>query len=261
MGYKVKLDIFEGPFDLLVYLIENAQMNIYDIQVAQITAQYLEYIDTMKRLDVAVATEFMVLAAELIEIKSKLLIPRISLTGESNLEEDPRTQLVEKILEYKRFKKAASLLNDAQEYASLIYEKPQEDISEYLDQPDEYLKMDLTQFVNAFNAFIHKKHKLTEIKKNYQKVERQRITIEQKIAFIKSFFKDKFTKRVSFSQLINEEPSRQNAVITFASLLEMAKGKFITFEQEYTFGEITVIKQEHKEIPAETTKEVPAYEQ
>jgi len=247
MSYKVKLDVFEGPFDLLVYLIENAQMNIYDIQVAEITAQYLDYINTLKKLDVAVATEFMVLAAELIEIKSKLLIPRVSLGEGGEMEDDPRSELVEKILEYKRFKKAAEILQEAEEQAFLIYEKPKEDISAYLEQPDEYLRMDLNQFLNAFNMFLHKKRKVEEIKKNYQRVERQKISIEQKISFIKSFFIDKFRKKVTFSELISEKPNRYNTVITFASLLEMAKEKFVTFEQEQLYGEITVIRQENGE--------------
>ena len=93
MSYKVKLDIFEGPFDLLVYLIENAEMNIYDIQVSKITNQYLAYIDQMKTLDVTLASEFMVLAAALIEIKSKMLLPRIKSEGEGLIDEDPRADI------------------------------------------------------------------------------------------------------------------------------------------------------------------------
>lgn len=257
MSYKVKLDIFEGPFDLLVYLIENAQMNIYDIRIAEITAQYLEYLEDMKRLDVAMATEFMVLAAELIEIKSKLLIPRVSLAEGGEAEEDPRSDLVERLLEYKRFKKAAELLQEAEEATLRIYEKPQEDISEYLNQPDEYLRMDLGQFINAFNMFIHKKHKVAEIKRNYQKVERQKISVEQKIAYIKTFFTEKLLKRVTFRQLIEEKPDKYNAVATFSSLLEMAKEKYVTFEQEKLYGEITVIKQEERQ---QSTEEMPEQE-
>ena len=110
MSYKVKIDQFEGPFDLLVYLIETSEMNIYDIQVAAITRQYMDYIQEMQRLDVEVATEFMVLAAVLIEIKSKMLLPRIKPEGVAGGEGDPREELVERILEYKRFKRAAALL-------------------------------------------------------------------------------------------------------------------------------------------------------
>ena len=102
MGYKVKIQSFEGPFDLLVYLIENAQMSIYDIEISSITRQYLDYIEAMQDMDIAVSTEFMVLASSLIEIKSKMILPRISQSGEVIMEDDPRSELVERILEYKK---------------------------------------------------------------------------------------------------------------------------------------------------------------
>ena len=157
MSYKVKLDVFEGPFDLLVYLIENAEMSIYDINVSEIVAQYVDYIEKMKEMDIPVATEFMVLAASLIEIKSKMLLPRINSDGDEVTAEDPRTELVQKLLEYKRFKAAAAMLSESEEYMQRIFEKPQEDISEYVNQPDEYLKMDISQVVSAFNLFLSKK--------------------------------------------------------------------------------------------------------
>ena len=108
--YKVRLQSFEGPFDLLVYLIETAEMSIYDIKISQITNQYLEYLQAMQERNIAVATEFMVLAASLIEIKSKMILPRVSQEETALTEEDPRTELVERLLEYKRFKQAAQLL-------------------------------------------------------------------------------------------------------------------------------------------------------
>ena len=100
MGYKVKLQAFEGPFDLLVYLIESARMDIYDIRVSEITAQYLEYIGNMQQMDVAVSSEFMVLAAELIELKSRMLLPRQPVEEGGTEPEDPRSELVARLLEY-----------------------------------------------------------------------------------------------------------------------------------------------------------------
>ena len=155
--YKVRLQSFEGPFDLLVYLIETAEMNIYDIKISQITNQYLEYMQAMKERDVFVSTEFMVLAASLIEIKSKMILPRVSQEDGALLEEDPRTELVERLLEYKRFKQAARLLEEREESGTRIFEKPQEDISIYLQNPDEYLSLDIKQFAAAFRLFIEKK--------------------------------------------------------------------------------------------------------
>ena len=123
MSYKVKLQTFEGPFDLLVYLIENAQMSIYDIEIKSITGQYLEYIKAMQEMDIAVATEFMVLASSLIEIKSKMILPRISESGENMIEEDPRRELVARLVEYKKFKQAARILQEQEEAAESIFEK------------------------------------------------------------------------------------------------------------------------------------------
>lgn len=154
--YKVRLQSFEGPFDLLVYLIETAEMSIYDIKISQITNQYLEYLQAMQERNIAVATEFMVLAASLIEIKSKMILPRVSQEETALTEEDPRTELVERLLEYKRFKQAAQLLEEREEIGMRMFEKPQEDISAYLENPDEYLSLDLKQFAAAFRLFIEK---------------------------------------------------------------------------------------------------------
>ena len=167
MGYKVKIQSFEGPFDLLVYLIENAQMSIYDIEISSITRQYLDYIEAMQDMDIAVSTEFMVLASSLIEIKSKMILPRISQSGEVIMEDDPRSELVERILEYKKFKKAAEILQQREEAAQDIFDKPQEDISQYLQQPDEYLNLDLKQFAGAFSAFLERRQRIEAVKKHY----------------------------------------------------------------------------------------------
>ncbi len=131
MVYKVKLDVFEGPFDLLVYLIENAEMSIYDIQISEITKQYMDYIEDMQKRDIVLAGEFMILAATLIEIKSKMLLPRNrpeDLEGEI---EDPRSELVEKLIEYKQYKNIAEYLKMQEEINSRIYVKPKEDLSVY----------------------------------------------------------------------------------------------------------------------------------
>lgn len=238
MSYKIKLDIFEGPFDLLVYLIENARMSVYDIQVSEITDQYIRYIENMKALDVNVATEFMVLAAALIEIKSKMLLPRMKADGEEVLEDDPRTELVQKILEYKRFKSAAELLELQEEQNQHIFEKPKEDLAPFTKEADEYLNLDLSQFVKAFHLFLMKKKRLEEIKRNYARVERQKITIESKIEYIRNLFRSKERKKLSFKELLTPESNRYEIVLTFVSMLEMIRQKTITVRQNVNFGEI-----------------------
>ncbi len=256
MSYKIKLDIFEGPFDLLVYLIENARMSVYDIQVSEITDQYMKYIENMKTLDVNLATEFMVLAAELIELKSKMLLPRMKADGEGVLEEDPRSSLVQKILEYKRFKAAAELLELQEEQSQRIFTKPKEDLTPYTKEADEYLNLDLNQFVKAFHLFLQKKKRLEEIRRNYAKVERQKITIESRIEYIRNLFRTKEKKRLNFRELLTPESNRYEVVLTFVSLLEMIRQKAVTVRQNVNFGEIYLsLSEKHKNNRDETTEE------
>ena len=240
MSYKVKLQSFEGPFDLLVYLIENAEMSIYDIRISEITNQYLEYIRAMEENDINVATEFMVLASTLIEIKSKMILPRMSIEGQVMEEEDPRTGLVERILEYKRFKKAAEILQDRQEHSQRIFEKPQEDISGYLENPDEYLSLDLKQFASAFSLFIQKKQKVEAVRKHYTRIERERSTMESRIRMILGAVRRKIGQIFSFCELIPNKDDRYDVVVTFMSLLEMAKERVIRIEQKSLYGDIEV---------------------
>lgn len=241
MSYKVKLQSFEGPFDLLVYLIENAQMSIYDIKISEITSQYLAYIQSMQETDVYVASEFMVLASALIEIKSKMILPRMVDAGDGGVvEEDPRTELVQRLLEYKRFKQAAEILAEQEERCSHIYEKPQEDISAYLEEPDEYLRLDLAQFAAAFNLFIQKKQKVDSVRKHYTRIERERARMEERISYIAGVLKKSIGQFFSFKEFIHNKKDRYDVVVTFVSLLEMAKNRIVHVEQSSTYGDIQV---------------------
>ena len=182
----------------------------------------------------------LLLAAELIEIKSKMLLPRIKPEGVAGGEGDPREELVERILEYKRFKRAAALLEDRQEAMEAVLEKPKEDLSPYTKEPDEYLNLDIRQFAAAFHLFLHKRKKVEEIRKNYARVERQKMTIEDRIQSILKLFRQKAMKKITFLQLVEEEDSRYNRVVTFVSLLEMAKQRLVKVKQQETFGEIVI---------------------
>ena len=234
--YKVKLDTFEGPFDLLVYLIENAQMSIYDIQVSEITSQYLAYMEKMKEMNVNISTEFIVLAAELIEIKSKMLLPRANPDDIYATEEDPRSDLVERLLEYKRFKKGAAILDEQNQRMANVFEKPQEDISVYLDSPDEILDLDIKQFANAFDLFLRKKQRIEEVKRHYQRVERQRETVENRMVHIKNVFKNIGKKTLLFKELVpkkDKEKEMKKASdssldnrITLSLLIKLLIGQF-----------------------------------
>ncbi len=238
--YKVKLKSFEGPFDLLVYLIENAEMSIYDIKISEITNQYLAYIREMEEQNVALASEFMVLASSLIEIKSKMILPRATEDGQEITEEDPRTELVERLLEYKRFKELSQMLEEREERSLNIFEKPQEDISRYLENPDEYLSLDLKEFAAAFRLFIQKKQRVEAVRKHYTRIERERASMEKRISYILQQVRGKIGQVFSFKDFIRDKKDRYDVVVTFMSLLEMAKARAVKVEQRKTYGDIEV---------------------
>jgi len=255
MRYKVKLDAFEGPFDLLVYLIENARMNIYDIQVAEITAGYMSYIEKAKSFDIALTSEFLVLAATLIEIKSKMLLPRIIVDDDGNTElEDPRSELVSRLLEYKRFKNAAEALEKCEELALRSHEKPKEDPALYTNEPDVYLDLDIKKFIKAFKQFLMKKQKLEKIKKDYDLSSETRCTTEEKIDFIKNIFKVKNKRTVNFKELLQEENDKYELVLTFSSVLEMARLRSIKLTQRVPFGDIKITDWGEKDGEQENDK-------
>ena len=236
MAYKVKLDIFEGPFDLLVYLIENAEMNIYDIQVSEITSQYLSYMALLQDYNVELASEFMVLAATLIEIKSRMLLPRPKTDGIEGVFEDPRAEIVQKILEYKKYKTAAENLEKLEELGLKVYSKPQEDLGQYTKEPDEFVDLDLSQFVRAFNLFIQKKKKIEDIQKKYAKIEREQVSVEQRMAQIRLLFQGK--SGIAFHDLIPDYQDRYDIVLTFVSVLELIRLNQVSVRQHTSLGEI-----------------------
>lgn len=240
MSYKVKLDIFEGPFDLLVYLIESARMSIYDVRLSEITSQYIDYITRMSEPDVDVASEFMVLAAELIDLKSKLLLPRRFQESDEIAGEKPGSDLVERLLEYKKFKRASEELQNRESMNFHIYEKPQEDISEYLESPDEYLQLGIDEFIKAFLAFLGKKKKIRDIKDRYEYIECEKISTEEKMNFIKSLFLSNPGRKISFSETVQEKGDKYELALSFSSMLEMIKQRKLNANQKRIFGEIMI---------------------
>ena len=241
MSYRVRLNVFEGPFDLLVYLIEHAQMSIYDIRIAEITDQYVQYVSRMQEADINISTEFMVLAAELLEIKSKMLLPRSvpEEDGESTYE-DPRTELVARLREYKLFKELSHMLEERHEETAARLEKPQEDLSEFTGEPDEYLNLDMDQFTAAFEAFLQRKKNLEEIRAHHIRTEKQRITTELRMGEIRNFFVDSGQREADFMELVPRADDKYEISVTFSSVLEMMKEHRLDAEQKKLFGDITV---------------------
>ena len=244
--YKVRIDKFEGPFDLLVYLIQNAKMDIYDIRVAEITEQYIAYLKEMGELNVEVSSEFIVLAAVLIRLKSRMLLPRVNEIGEIVIDEDPRMELASRLAEYVRTKKIAEMLQERMEANECVHEKPAEDMSIYLDSPDELLKTDIEQFVSAFNAFLQKKKRVADVKKRYQRIKRDRASIEERINYMSMIIKDRVSvgESIDFVRLVPEDADRYDVTLSFMSLLEMIKMQEVDAKQDRNYGNISVIKKE-----------------
>ena len=269
MSYRVRTNLFEGPFDLLVYLIEHARMSIYDIRISEITAQYMKYVEQMREADVNLASEFMVLAAQLLEIKSKMLLPRTVIDEEGEtVYEDPRTELVAKLAEYKKYKAASEMLEERREIAAASLEKPQEDLTEFTGEPDEYLILDADKFKLAFEDFLQRKKRLDEIRAHHIRTEKQRITTEARIAGIRNFFRElPEGQRANFNELVQNKESKYDISITFSSVLEMMKERQLDAEQRKLFGDIEVYATEHlmdDPAPADETTvegEQPAEEQ
>ncbi|MDR1496462.1 MAG: segregation/condensation protein A [Clostridiales Family XIII bacterium] len=234
----MKLNIFEGPFDLLVYLIENAEMSIYDIRISEITAQYLRYIRGMEEKDVMAYAEFLVLAATLIDIKAKMLLPRITPEGEEL--PDPRADLTQKLIEYTRFKRRAAALGELMEAAALKFSKPREDLTQWSGDPDEYLNLEMDKFIAAFKAFIYKRQKNDEIRRMRDRVLRDKVSVATKKTFIERILTKARGGLAMFRDLLAPKADKYDKVVTFVSLLELVKSGAVGVRQDGNFREIEV---------------------
>ncbi len=241
MSYKVKLEIFEGPFDLLVYLIERAEMSIYDIRISEITEQYLAAIDEYKNMNIDVSTEFLVLAATLIEIKSKMLLPGSTGPSEDEIPEDPRKELVQKILEYKKFKQAAQLLAGREEIIIDRWYKPQEDLAEYdNDHAFDVLVLEPDRFLAVFREFLEKRRRLEEIQTRYQRSARTRarVSIRDKMRQIRRYLTTK--EKITFREIMTDCEDHYEVAVAFVAMLEMMRSGRIRVKQKVNFGEIMI---------------------
>jgi len=236
--YQVKLEIFEGPLDLLLYLIKQQEVDIYDIPIARITQQYLEYIEIMKSLDLDVAGEFLVMAATLIKVKSKMLLPRHE-ELEGPEAEDPRRDLVQQLLEYKKFKEAASRLEEREDHQRLMYPRPKGAFEKQDDAPAEPPKPEvgLIDLLQAFRQVVERIDKV----KLYQIVGED-ITIEERLDFVLKEITER--KRMKFFDLFVNETRKLVMVVTFFALLELIRLGHVTVTQEGLYGDILIIKVE-----------------
>lgn len=232
----VKLNVYDGPLDLLLDLIKKNEMDIYDIKVAEITSQYLEYLKQIKQLDLEVAGEFIVMAATLIYIKSKMLLPQDG-TAEDDDGTDPRAELVRKLLEYQAFKHAARELGLLEDERGKVFTRQ---LSEYylsdLDAQDidiDNFSANLYDLLSAFQTVIAKAGK-----ENVHEVFEQIVTIEEKISEIRTRLLD--SKKVVFSELFSQGWTRNLLIVTFLAVLEIVRTKVARVTQEKQYGEIYI---------------------
>lgn len=236
MTYKVKLDVFEGPLDLLLYLIQKEEVDIYDIPIAKITDQYLEYLELMKLLDLGIAGEFLVMAATLMHIKSKMLLPPEPVEGEEAAEEDPRAELVKRLLEYKKFKEAASELSHMESQHKHFFARvgPGIDIED-LPKEETFFEASLFDLITAFTKV------LKEIPKEiFYKVVKDEFTVSEKIHDVLHMVIDQ--KKVLFTDLFRAAKTKFEIITIFLALLELIKIKEVMIIQAEPFGEIEITK-------------------
>jgi segregation and condensation protein A len=232
--YKVKLEIFEGPLDLLLYLIKRDELDIYDISIERITRQYLEYLQAFKELNIDVAGEFIVMAANLLYMKSRSLLPVDQQPPEEEAEEDdPRWELIRQLIEYKKFKEAAAQLHDRALEQENIFVRGGISISESL-RPLLLGEVGIFQLINAFQNVI----KRVEAREELQQIFGENYTVSDKIETILARVSE--GGALKFSELFAEMASRVEIVVTFLALLELIRLKQVRAVQPGQFGEIEI---------------------
>lgn len=248
MALSVKLEVFEGPLDLLLHLIEKNKIDIYDIPIADIADQYLEYVSAMDTQDLDVVSDFLVMAATLLDIKTRLLLP--AEVNEDGEEEDPRQELVERLLEYKMYKYISGELREQEADAGFVlYKEPTvpEEVSKYVPpvELDELLSdVDVLRLTRLFQMVMKKqKDKIDPIRSNFRTVQRETFKVSDKIVNIINFASRK--KNFSFVELLEAQASKTEIIVTFLAVLELMKMGKISLNQE-GFNEDIII--EAKEI-------------
>lgn len=247
MAIPVKLEVFEGPLDLLLHLIDKNKIDIYDIPIVEITEQYLAYIKNMETGDMNVMSEFLVMAATLIDIKCKMLLPKE--VNEEGEEEDPRAELVQKLLEYKMYKFMSFELRDRQvDAARNLYREQHlpEEVAAYR-QPVDYGElvgdMTLSRLHEIFKSIVRKQEdKIDPIRSRYGNIEKEEIDMDAKMLYVEAYAKEH--KTFSFRKLLEKQENKMEVIVTFLIILELMKTGMILIRQENIFDDILITSTE-----------------
>jgi len=236
--YKVKLEVFEGPLDLLLYLIKKEEVDIYDIPIERITSQYMEYLSLMQLLNLEVAGEFLVMAATLMYIKSRMLLPEDQQVTDTEPEEgeDPRWELIRQLVEYKKFKDAALQLAQREAETSRMFPRraDAELAAKAADVP--LAEVSIFDLINAFNTVLKK----AQEKEDFREIIEEQFTVSDKIEELLYTLRDR--TELVFSEVFAKAGSRAEVVVTFLALLELIRLKRLKVQQPEAFGEIHVVK-------------------
>lgn len=247
MTISYKLEKFEGPLDLLLHLIDKNKVDIYDIPIVEITEQYLNYIKQMETEDMNIMSEFLVMAATLIDIKCRMLLPKE--VNEEGEEEDPRAELVEQLLQYKMCKYMSYELKDRMIAAERsLYKKPTlpKEILEYR-QPVDYEEligdMNLSKLHEIFKSMLKRQEdKIDPVRSTFGKIEKDEIDMDEKTVYIEDYLKNH--KKFSFRKLLEKQSSKMEIIVTFLVILELMKIGKIGIAQEDIFGDIMITSKE-----------------
>ena len=238
-----RLEIFEGPLDLLLHLIEKDKIDIYDIPIAQITDQYLEYVEKLKAYDMDMASEFLVMASTLVSIKTKMLLPPEY--DEEGEEIDPREELVERLIEYKMAKALSQLLKECQQEATTVWyghrSYPEELVNRSsMPDPAELFKdVSMSDLEEMFTALMKRKlERVDEVRGGFGKIEKETVTLEERLDTLRSMVTAR--KRFTFRETFDDAPGKLMMVVTFLALLEMIKTGEVKAVQDEVFGEIMI---------------------
>ena len=233
MRYEVKINEFEGPLDLLLHLIKKSNIDIYDISLEEITNQYLDYINSMKELNLDIASEYLVMASELLEYKSKSLLPKKE-SAVDEYEEDPKEELIKRLVEYKRYKEITSVFKELESVRSNIYTKSPSNINEYSEKKLDSGSMSADDLIDAFKKFMERKDFEKPIN---TKITTKELSVSERIDGIRKILKTK--KSINFVDLFDNY-NKSYIVVTFLSILEMSKNKEITIMQYNNFSGILI---------------------
>lgn len=242
MSYRIKLEIFEGPLDLLLYLVKKDHLNIYDIPISEVTQQYLQYLELMQLLDLNIAGEFLVMAATLMQIKSKMLLPAEE--SQETQEEDPRQELVRQLLEYEKFKEIAQNLRQRELTQQEVFKRPklQSQDNATCDETQVYFEASLFDLITAFSKA------LGEVPKElFYEVIKDEFTIEEKIHNILHMLLVKSC--VNLSELFTQAKNKLEIIVTFLAILELIRLREIVFRQKELFDNIEITRNLKNIIP------------